>query len=99
MLKKSASGVLASLRGSTRVARKSEALEGLFRSPRSIARANGPTKCGPYLLASSLAVALPAERRVLVRRGWAGEKSGLFEHPEAMLTSTPWGKFFRHFGH
>ena len=32
-------------------------------------------------LASSLAAALPAERRVLARRGWAGEKSGLFEHP------------------
>jgi hypothetical protein len=31
--------------------------------------------------ASSLAAALPAERRVLVRRGWAGEKSGLFDHP------------------
>ena len=25
--------------------------------------------------------ALPAERRVLARRGWVGEKSGLFEHP------------------
>ena len=54
MLKKSASGVLASLRGST------------FRSVR---------------LTSSLAAALPAERRVLARRGWAGETSGLFEHP------------------
>jgi len=32
-------------------------------------------------LASSLAAALPAERRVLARRGWAGEKSGHFEHP------------------
>src|SRR3989442_10014506 len=32
-------------------------------------------------LASSLAAALPAERRVSARRGWAGEKSGLFEHP------------------
>ena len=51
MLKKSASGVLASLRGST------------YRSVR---------------LASSLAADLPAERRVLARRGWAGEKSGLF---------------------
>ena len=99
MLKKSASGVLASLRGSTRVSWKSEALEGLFRSPRSSERANGPTTCGPYLLASSLAAALPAERRVLARRGWVGEKSGLFEHPEAIVTSTPWGKFFRHFGH
>ncbi len=30
--------------------------------------------------------ALLAERRVLARRGWAGEKSGLFEHPaEAFL--------------
>ena len=77
MLKKSASCVLASLRGSTRVARKSEALEGLFRSPRSIARANGPTKCGPYLLASSLAAAL---------------LDGLFEHPEAIAPSAPIGK-------
>jgi len=25
--------------------------------------------------------ALPAEGRVLARRGWVGEKSGLFEHP------------------
>jgi len=31
--------------------------------------------------ASSLAAALPAERRVLARRGWAGEKSGLSEQP------------------
>mgnify|MGYP001221645659 CR=1 FL=1 len=60
MLKKSASGVLpASLRGS-------EALEGIFRSPRSILRANGHTKCGWYLLASSLAAAL---------------LDSLFEHP------------------
>ena len=43
--------------------------------------ANGPTKCGTYLLASSLAAALPAERRVLARRGWAGENRSLFEHP------------------
>jgi hypothetical protein len=59
MLKKSASSVLASLRGS-------EALEGIFRSPRSMLWANGYTKCGPYLLASSLAAAL---------------LNGLFEHP------------------
>jgi hypothetical protein len=58
MLKKSASGVLASLRGSTKVFRRSEALEGLFRSPRSTTRENGPTKCGPYLLTSSLVAAL-----------------------------------------
>jgi hypothetical protein len=64
MLKKSASGVLASLRGS-------EALEGIFRPPRSILRANGHTKCGWYLLASSLAAAF---------------LDGLFEHPAATLT-------------
>ena len=34
-----------------------------------------------------LAAALPAERRVLARRGWAGEKSGPFEHPAALLPS------------
>jgi hypothetical protein len=38
-------------------------------------------KCGMYLLGPSLTAALPAERRVLARRGWAGEKSELFEHP------------------
>ncbi len=54
MLKTSASGVLASLRGSA------------YRSVR---------------LASSLAAALPAEWPVSARQGWAGEKSGHFEHP------------------
>jgi len=39
------------------------------------------TKCGLYLLASSLAAALLGTRRVSARQGWAGEKSGLFEHP------------------
>ena len=29
----------------------------------------------------SLAAALHGTRRVLARQGWAGEKSGLFEHP------------------
>ena len=58
MLKKSASGVLAALRGST------------YRSVR---------------LASSLAAALFAERRVLARRGRAGENSGHFEHPAVVL--------------
>ncbi len=32
-------------------------------------------------LASSLAAALLGTRRVLACQGWAGEKSGLFEHP------------------
>jgi hypothetical protein len=31
------------------------------------------------------AAALPAERRVLARRGWAGEKSGLSEQPARTL--------------
>ncbi len=69
MLKKSVIGALSALRGS-------EVLEGIFRSPRSILVANGHTKCGWYLLASSLAAALPAEWRVLARRGWAGENRG-----------------------
>jgi hypothetical protein len=59
MLKNPASVVLASLRGS-------EVLEGIFRSPRSILWANGHTKCGRYLLASSLAEAL---------------SDGIFVHP------------------
>jgi hypothetical protein len=74
MLKTSASFVLASLRGSG-------ALEGIFRSPRSILRANGHTKCGWYLLVSWLAAAAPVELRVLARQGWAGENCGHFEHP------------------
>ena len=44
-----------------------------------------------YLLASSLAVALPEERRVWARRGWAGEMSSLFEHPAVIPALTPWG--------
>ena len=68
MLKKSTSIVLASLRGSTLrgTLRIFEILKGLIRSPRFIVRANGYTKCGPYLLASSLAAAL---------------LDGLFEYP------------------
>jgi hypothetical protein len=74
MLKKSASGVLASLRGSTLrgTPRIFEILKGLIRSPRFIAKANGYTKCGPYLLASSLAAAL---------------LDGLFDHPATILTA------------
>jgi hypothetical protein len=34
------------------------------------------------------AAAAPAERCVLARRGWAGENSGHFEHPEAIWLST-----------
>jgi len=35
---------------------------------------------------SSLAAALLGARRVPARQGWAGEKSGLFEHPETIVT-------------
>ena len=66
MLKKFASGVLASLRDST------------YRSVR---------------LAPSLTAALPVESRVSVCRGWAGEISGLFEHPEDILVLAPIGTF------
>jgi len=38
---------------------------------------------------SRRAAALPAEWRVLARRGWAGEKSGLFEHPAGVCSSCP----------
>jgi hypothetical protein len=38
----------------------------------------GRTKCGVYLLASSLAAALNGARRVSARQGRAGEKSGHF---------------------
>jgi hypothetical protein len=79
MLKKSASGVLTSLRGSIvkETFRRSETLVGLFRSPRFILRANGHTKCGSYLLASSLAAAL---------------LDSLFEHPRGIL---PWSQTCR----
>ena len=45
------------------------------------------TKCGTYLLGPSLAAALLGIRRVLARQGWAGETSGLFEHPAGMCSS------------
>jgi hypothetical protein len=47
-------------------------MEDVIRSPRSILRANGHTKCGWYLLASSLAAAVP---------------DGLFEHPAVIVLS------------
>ena len=40
-------------------------------------------------LRSSLAAALLGKRRVSARQGWAGEKSGLFEHPEVIAASAP----------
>jgi hypothetical protein len=51
-----------------------EILKGLIRSPRFLAKANGYTKCGPYLLASSFAAAL---------------LDRFFEHPEVIETVAP----------
>jgi len=67
----------------------SELLEGLFRSPRFIRRANGPHEVRyipPRLFARR---GLVWDKARLGALGWAGKKSGLFEHPEALLTSTP----------
>lgn len=46
-----------------------------------ISRLLGQAKLIMYFLAVSLAAALLAERRVLARRGWAGEIVGIFEQP------------------
>ena len=37
----------------------------------------------------SSAAALPAERRVLARRGWEGERAGIFEHPASEVEAYP----------
>ena len=77
MLKKSASDVLASLRSSTY---RTETLgcrncwSGFSVRQDSFDGRTAHTKCGTYLLASSLAAAL---------------LDSLFEHPESLLTSTP----------
>ena len=71
MLKKSASGVLASLRGS-------EALEGIFRSPSSILRANGHTKCGWYLLRLFAHCGLAWDKARLDAPGLGGLRSLVF---------------------
>ena len=71
MLKKPASSVLASFRPSTGT-RPPHQLGGAHRlgAPYSSHRAPQRVRLDP-----SLAAALPAERRVLARRGWAGEKA------------------------
>ena len=94
-------GILVSLRGSTlkRAFRKSETLEELIRSPRSILGVNSPHEVRYVPPRSSLTAALPAERRVLPRRGWEGENRGPFEHPATLETSAPYGRFIRSFMH
>ena len=100
MLKKSASGVLASLRGSTYrgmpLGYRNHWRNFSVRQDQLKGR-TAHTKCGMYLLGSSLAAALLGTRGVLARQGWAGEKSGLFEHPETILTSAPYGRFHGRF--
>ena len=49
-------------------------------------------------LASSLAAALPAEWRVLARRGWAGENDSLLEYSEGILVSAPNGNCWAYDG-
>ncbi len=55
--------------------------EGVFPFARIHFRTNGPHKMRYVPPRLSLTAALPAERRVLARRGRAGETFGLFEHP------------------
>jgi hypothetical protein len=45
-----------------------------------LAALRGSTYGREFVVASSLAAAVLAERRVLARRGWSGENSSLFEH-------------------
>ena len=82
MLKKSASSVLDSSKSSTgtRPPHHSAARTDVVLLIRRTVRPRG------YASGPSLAAALPAERRVLARRGWAGEKSGLFEHPAGVFS-------------
>jgi len=77
MLEKSASVVLGSSKSSTgtRPPHHSAARTDVVLLIRRTVRSRG------YASGFDLPAALPAERRVLARRGWAGEKSGLFEHP------------------
>jgi hypothetical protein len=82
MLKKSASGVLASFRGSGLSYSEVGNTSGAFPFAKTRWKGERPhTMCGTYLLASSLAGALLGTLRVSARQGWAGEMSGLFEHP------------------
>ena len=98
MLKQSASSVLALFGPSTdqKDFRRSESLEGLFRSPRPILGANGPhevwsvpprpfTRCGlAWHKARPWTKRLSWQTqggRVRCRRGQVGEKSGPLEHP------------------
>ena len=66
----------------------SELLEGIFVRQESFIGLTAHTKCGLYLLASLLAAALLGTSRVLARQGWAGDKAGLFKHPEDFFIGT-----------
>ena len=84
MLKKSSSFVLGSLRGSTYGPKYASPL-------RHWALTDSRPSAGVRLLIRRVAdfpAALPVARRVLARRGWAGEINALFEHPAGIRTET-----------
>jgi len=88
MLKKSASFVLASFRPSTywKDSWRSEWLKEFLRSPRFILGANGPHEVRYVPPRAFTRCGLAWAGRVSARRGWAGEKSGLFEHPAGVFS-------------
>jgi len=84
MLKKAASFVLASFRPSTgtRPPHHSAARTDVVLLIRRTVRPRG------YASGPSLAAALLGTERVSARQGWAGEKSGPFEHSSARMSGT-----------
>src|SRR6185436_20671751 len=85
MLKKSTSFVLGTSKSSTgtRPPHHSAARTNLVLLIRRTVRPRG------YASGFDSPATLPAEGRVLARRGWVGEKSGLFEHPTVVGPVVP----------
>ncbi len=85
MLKKSASFVLTSFRPSTgtRPPHHSAAHTDVVLLIRRTMRPRG------YASVFNSPAALLGKRRVLARQGWAGEMSGLFEHPAGYSEESP----------
>ncbi len=67
----------------------SELLEGLFRSPRFIQRANGPHEVRYVPPHPFACCGLAGDKARLGAPGLAGEKSGLFEHPAEAFSYCP----------
>ena len=89
MLKKSASIVLGSSKSSTLESRRSEVLEGFSVRQDPWYGRTAPRSAVGTSSGFDSPAALPAERRVSARRGWAGENRGLFEHPAGVCSSCP----------